>query len=232
MTTAGDGNPIGTLNEGPLHEDLKAWYAEPGDELEAPVDGFYIDIRRDDLLVEVQTGSLNPIRDKLRRLAEEHRVRLVYPMARDKWLVKLPEGGEGEPERRRSPKHCDVLNVFDELVSMPVLPADPNFSLEVLLIEEEEVRRREPGRAWRRNGWVVCERRLVEVVERRLFRSPEEVAGLLPADLPQRFTTADIAEACGIRRRLAQRMAYCLRKMEAIERIGNKGRAYLYERGV
>jgi hypothetical protein len=37
---------IGTLNEKPLHEALKKWYARPGDKFEVPVDGSIADIVR------------------------------------------------------------------------------------------------------------------------------------------------------------------------------------------
>jgi hypothetical protein len=46
-------NTIGTLNEKPLHAALKQWYAEPEDRIEAPVDGFTVDIVRGDLLIEI-----------------------------------------------------------------------------------------------------------------------------------------------------------------------------------
>ena len=56
---------IGTLNENPLHAALKAWYARPGDRIEVPVDGFIVDIVRDDLLVEIQTGNFSAVKEKL-----------------------------------------------------------------------------------------------------------------------------------------------------------------------
>jgi hypothetical protein len=56
---------IGLLNEKPLHASLKEWYAQPGDRFEVPVDGFVIDIVRDDLLLEIQTGSFGSIKSKI-----------------------------------------------------------------------------------------------------------------------------------------------------------------------
>jgi hypothetical protein len=49
---------IGLLNEKPLHASLKAWYAQPEDRFEVPVEEFVIDIVRDDLLLEIQTSNL------------------------------------------------------------------------------------------------------------------------------------------------------------------------------
>ncbi|HDQ73250.1 MAG TPA: hypothetical protein ENN19_14330 [Chloroflexi bacterium] len=195
-----------------------------------PVDGFVVDIVRGDLLIEIQTGNFSSIKHKLRTLTEEHPVRLVYPVARNKWLVKLPRDGEGDPRRRKSPKHGTCAHLFDELVSLPRLLNRANFTVEVLLIHEEEVRRYVGNRAWRRRGWATEERRLLEVVDRRLFASPADLACLIPADLAEPFTTADLADAIGEQRRLAQKMAYCLRKMHVLTPVDKRGNAILYVR--
>ena len=84
---------IGTLNEKPLHAALKQWYAQPEDLIEVPVDGFTVDIVRGDLLIEIQTRNLSTIRHKLTTLAAQHRLRLVYPIAREKWIVRLLPSG-------------------------------------------------------------------------------------------------------------------------------------------
>ena len=232
MTTESDNasHAISTLNEKPLHAALKQWYARPGDRLEVPVDGFLVDIVRGDLLVEIQTQSFSALKRKLTKLVEEHRVRLVYPMARDKWIVKLRKRGKRPLGRRKSPKHAAVEHLFEELVSLPTLLANPNFSIEVLLIQEEEVRRHEAGRVWRRKGWVTHERRLLEVLEHRVFETPADLAGLLPSTLDEPFTTADLASAISQPRGLAQKMAYCLREIGTLDVVGKQGNALLYVR--
>ena len=221
---------ISTVNEKPLHAALKKWYAEAGDRFEVLVDGFLVDIVRGDLLVEIQTRGFASIRRKLTQLATEHRVRLVYPIAHEKWIVRLNPSGKGQLSRRKSPKRGAVEDVFDELVSFPRLLANANLSLEVLLIQEDEVRRHDPKRVWRRKGWVTHERRLLEVMDRRLFKTVADVGRLIPPDLAEPFSTADLAEAIGKPRRLAQRMAYCLRKMGVIKAVGKERNAILYSR--
>jgi hypothetical protein len=219
---------IGLLNEKPLHASLKEWYAQPGDRLEVTVDGFVIDMVRDDLLLEIQTSNVASIKSKLINLVRAHRVRLIYPIAQEKWIVKLAKDNGGRETRRKSPKRGRVEDLFWEMVSLPQLLAHPHFSLEVLLIQEEEVRRYEGKRKWRRRGWVIEERRLLGVVNQRLFEEPADWRGLLPESLGESFTTRDLAEAMGISRQLAQKMAYCLRKVRVIELIGKRGRANSY----
>ena len=232
MADSEGGSVIGLLNEKPLHAALKRWYAQPNDRFEVSVDGFVIDIVRGDLLIEIQTGSFSAIKKKLSKLVSHHRVRLVYPVAREKWLVKLPPRRGGRTERLKSPKRGAFEDVFSELVSFPRLLKKRNFSLEVLMIQEEEVRRFDGKRAWRRRGWVTEERRLLDVLESRLFEGPKDVGRLIPDKLPVRFTTSDLAEAMGRPRRLGQKMAYCLRKMGVITEVGKRGRSILYMRKV
>jgi hypothetical protein len=107
-----------------------------------------------------------------------------------------------------------------------LLPS-PNFSLEVLLIKEEETRRFESRRQWRRREWAIEARRLLEVVDHRVFEVSEDWRACLPASL-ESFTASDLATVMATRKDLAQKMAYCLNKGRVIELIGRRGRAKLY----
>jgi hypothetical protein len=218
---------IGLLNEKPLHASLKQWYARPGDRFEVPVDGFVIDIVRDDLLIEIQTRNFSSLKSKLTRLARSHPVRLVYPIVQEKWIVRLATDNGRGTIRRKSPKRGRFEDLFWELVSIPQLLSNPNFSLEVLMIRGEEVRRFAGKRAWRRRGWVTEGQRLLEVMDQRLFGQPADWLRFLPDGL-ESFTTRDLATGMNTRTELAQKMAYCLREGRMIELIGRRGRANLY----
>ena len=211
---------IGLLNEKPLHASLKQWYARPGDRFEVAVGGFVIDIVRDDLLIEIQTRNFSAIKWKLNKLARSHRVRLIYPIVQEKLIVR-------GAVRRKSPKRGRLEDLFWELVSIPQLLSNPNFSLEVLMIREEEVRRYEGKRRWRTRGWAIEGRRLLDVVDQRLFGASSDWLRFLPDGLGS-FTTMDLATQIETRRELAQKMAYCLRESRMIELIGRRGRANLY----
>ena len=77
---------------------------------------------------------------------------------------------------------------------------------------------------------MIQERRLLEVVDRRTLVSPADAGSFLPSGLAEPFSTADLAQAIRRPRRLAQRMAYCLRKMRVIDLAGKQGNAMLYVR--
>lgn len=219
---------IGTLREGPLHASLKRWYAEPGDRIEVPMDGFVIDLVRGDLLIEVQTRGFSSMKRKVTTLLDSgHRVRIVHPIPVTKRIVKVNDDGE-ILSRRLSPKHGDPTDVFAELVSIPDLLTNPHLEIEVVTTDEEELRRHIPNRAWRRKGWVVEERRLNEVVDTLLLATSDDLAGLLPAGLSDPFTTSSLATELGRPRRTAQQMAYCLRIAEVIDVVGKNGNAVEY----
>ena len=221
---------IGTLNEGPLHAQIKEWYARPGDLIEQPVAGYVIDLVRGETLVEIQTGALTPLRRKLDVLLRLHPVRLVIPIALTRRIIRLSSTGE-LLSARRSPRHGRPQDVFARLVSLPTLLARPGFEVELLLTHEDERRKHEPGRAFHRAGWVVAGRSLRAIETSLLLATPDDAASLLP-DLPEPFDTADLAAAGGWDRRLAQQMTYCLRSMGVLETVGRRGRAVLYRRVV
>lgn len=230
-------NGIGTLNEGPLHQALKSLYLTDNAEQEVPVGSFVADVRaEDDVLYEIQTGSFAPLKRKLATLVEQHRVVLVHPIAAVRYIVKMPAEGSAEGDvplkRRRSPKRGSVANVVEALVSIPHLLEHPNFEVEVVLIEEEEVRAYDPARVRRRGGWRVVSRRLTDVLEQRRIGSGADLFSLVPGPLPEEFTTADLALAMDKPRWLAQKLAYCLREAGAVSLTGKTGNALRYRRVV
>lgn len=219
---------IATYREGPLHAALKRWCAKPGDRFEVPVDGRQIDIVRGDLLIEIQTKSVGSLRRKIASLLDRHRVHLVLPVAEEKWIVKLPAHGELPIERRRSPKKGSALDAFAELVGIAKLLLHENLSIEVLLIGEEQLRVHEPGKAWRRRGWVIVERRLLDVRSSRTLASEADLRSVLPSELAEEFTTSDLASVLPATPALARKIAYCLREAGIIELRGKRGNSLVY----
>jgi hypothetical protein len=220
---------IGVLREGPLHAALKTMLARPGDRMEVPVGRFVIDlVRADGELVEVQTGGFAPLGLKLDALLDEHRIRIVYPVAAERRIVRVDEEGE-VTSVRRSPRRGGVVDVFDRLVALPSLLTHPNLTIEVLLLREDHVRGMRTARTgrWKRDPG---ERRLVEVLDRVELRGPEDVLGALPPLPSDPFSTRELAAALGCNVRLAQRMVYCLRAMGVVEVAGKRGPTPLHRR--
>ncbi len=216
------------MTEYSLHSEIKDWYMVSGDELEVKVDGFIVDILRDKLLIEIQTRNFSAIKKKLIKLLYNNQVRLVYPIAKLKWIVHVSRSGEFV-RRRKSPKKGKLIDLFYELVHTPNLIRDKNFSLEVLLIEEEELRCNDGRGSWRRRGVSVKDRKLLKVFNRIVFENSRDFLGFLPKDVGGPFTNKLLALKLGVSIRLAQKISYCLRKMGAISIAGKKGKELLFQ---
>ena len=218
----------GTNNESSLHSLLKKWYALPGDRLEARMDGYIIDILRDDLLIEIQTRNFGAINTKLQKLLEKNKVKVVYPIAEQKWIIKMSEGNK-LISRRRSPKKGQLIDMFDELIRIPHLICNDNFSFEVVLVSLEEIRCDDGKGSWRRNGTSIVDRRLIDVSKRYIFSGAKDFLCFLPEDMPA-FTNKDIAAENGVSVKKAQKITYCLKKSEIIEVCGKNRNELVYQK--
>ncbi len=211
-----DASPhIGTLNEGSLHAALKERYSEDGDLFEVALDGFVIDIRRQDLLIEIQTVSFASMGNKFDHLLEGHNMLLVHPVAVHTYLDRPGK------RPRRSPKRGSIYSIFDELVSIPTLLDHPNLTLDVVLaavtkrqVEDAKLRRG-------RGGFRTVDRSLREVFEVQRFTSSLDLLRLVPSDLPTPFTTAHLAAGANVGRDVAQKMAYCFRSIGLFEQVAH-----------
>ncbi len=220
---------IGVMREGPLHAAVKELLSAPGDRFEVPVGRYVIDlVRADGELVEVQTGGFGALGKKLDALLDAHRVRVVHPVAAERRIVRVDAEGE-VLSARRSPKRATAVAVFDELVAFPSLLTHPHLTLEVLLLREDHIRGPEPVKRRRRTR-DPGERRLVELLDRVVLRTPADVLAALPPLPPEPFSTREFAALLGCPTMLAQRTLYCLRAIGVVEPAGKRGRAPLHAR--
>jgi hypothetical protein len=213
-----------------LHRQLKARYADSPEDQEVVLDDYRIDAISDGELIEIQHGSLAAIRDKIAKLLKKHRVTVVKPIIARKQLVKLKRRGGKVIGSRLSPKRGQVLDLFDELIYFTRVFPHKRLTLEVLLVEVEELRYPGHGRRRRRGkrDFQIEDQRLLGVVEAHRFRTLTDLRKVLPQQLPATFHTGDLAECLEINRWVAQRIAYCLRETGAIKSVGKQGNALLY----
>ncbi|MFC2055896.1 hypothetical protein ACFLV7_16615 [Chloroflexota bacterium] len=216
------------MKESSLHASIKTYFTQDVNQQEVFVDGFLIDVVCKDLLVEIQTRSFYQLKAKLFTLLKNYKVRIVHPIAAEKWIIYLPADRDEPIRRRKSPKRGRYEHLFRELVYISRFVFDNNFSIEILLIHEEEIRRDDGLGSWRRKGWSIIDRRLIEVIDQVLLSSVNDYQMFLPENLPQPFTTKNLSLSLHIPHSLAQQMAYCLRSMNIITVSDKRGREILY----
>ena len=179
-------------------------------------------------MIEIQTENFSAIKRKLTALLKEHHVRLVYPLPTMKWIV-LTNAAGNRIRRRKSTKKRKLTDIYDELVRIPSLINEEKFTLEVLLVEEEEIRCDDGKGSWRRKGISIRDRKLLNVLGSMLFENSKDFLDLLPPNLLQPFSSRSLAKQARVSIRQARRMAYCFKKMGMIEEVEKRGRQPLYQ---
>lgn len=217
------------MNEYSLHSEIRRIYSLPGDNFEAKVDNYIVDILRGQLVVEVQTKNFSALKEKLQTLTEKHQVRLVYPLPEEKWITYITKDNT-VVNKRKSPKKGRLTDLFRELVMIPQMIGDENFSLEVLFIDEEEVRCDDGKGSWRRRGASIKDRRLLQVKGRILFQNKTDYLKMLPDSLNQVFTNRELAKLAKIPVGTARQMTYCLRKSNIIRIAEKNGRELVFQK--
>ena len=217
------------MNEYSLHLEIKKVYALPGDQFEVKLDNYIVDILRGNLVIEVQTKNFSALKEKIRVLTEKHRVRLVYPLPEKKWITYVTKD-HVVLHTRKSPKKGRLTDLFRELVMIPHMIGEENFSLEVLLIDEEEVRCDDGKGSWRRKGASIKERNLLKVNNRILFQTKADYLKILPESLNVVFTNRELAKLAKISVRTASQITYCLRKSDVVRVAGKKRRELTFQK--
>ena len=216
------------MNERALHSEIRKVYSLPGDQFEVKLGNYIVDILRGQLVIEVQTKNFSALKEKLQTLTEKHEVRLVYPLSEKKWITYLTKENV-VTNRRRSPKKGKLTDLFRELVMISNIVGDENFSLEVLLIDEEEVRCNDGKGSWRRRGVSIKERKLLKINSRILFQNKTDYLNILPDSLNQVFTNKELSKSAKIPIRTARQITYCLRKIDAILLAPKQGRELVFQ---
>ncbi|MCK4643307.1 hypothetical protein KAU32_06695 [bacterium] len=212
-------NDFGTYMEGDLHRQLKAWISMPGDRMEASYTPYIIDIVRDDLFIEVQTGSFHTCRKKFETLCQKAKLTVVYPLVL-KTYIKY-----SDKKARLSPRRRSIFHIFNELSSIGNLLSTPGFSFEVLECSVTEHRDRNRSR----KGYRITGRTLLEVLGKRRFVCPGDYFKLFSPSLPKQFTNGDLVKIYGIRRHLVSALTLTFRRAGMIRLAGKRGRFHLYE---
>ena len=162
---------IGSLNESKLHYQIKELYKKRNDKLESKVDGYFIDINRDELLIEIQTKNFGSIKKKISKLLNNHKLLIIYPIPYIKWISKIDKNTNEIITKRKSPKKGNFLDVFDEMIRFPSFINHKNFSLEIILTEINEIRCDDGKGSWRRKGVSIIDRELIKIHDKMLLKN-------------------------------------------------------------
>lgn len=220
---------IGTLSEKTLHAVLKN-YMEPDPAFhEIPTAGYVADIRRGSEIIEIQTGNFNVIRKKLACFLPLYQVTIVYPIPATKWLSWIDEKTGEVTSRRKSPKKGTPYMAFRELYKIKQFLTNDNLRIHLILLDVEEYRLLNGWSKDRKKGSVRHDRIPVDIVEELTIECREDYRMLLPPELTEEFLAKDYAVATKLPLGQAQTALNILNFLGVVQRVGKKGKAYLYQ---
>lgn len=220
---------IGMQKEKTLHAVLK-YTEEPDPDFQEILVGSYIaDIfTADRRIIEIQTANMNAMRDKLSCFLPLYPVKIVYPIPYQKWVTWIdPDTGE-LTVRNKSTRKGSFYQAFRELYKIRPFLSDPNLSIDLVLLDMEEYRVQDGWSRDRKRGSHRYDRIPVAIVSEILLERPEDYMIFLPPDLPEPFDSRTFASCAGIKGDMSSTILLMLTELGVAERIGRKGRSYLY----
>ena len=220
---------IGTKNETSLHRELKFLYSGYEGLMEVEIGGYVADgINTQGEVIEIQTGSLGPIKNKVKKIAANNKIRIIHPVIITKYIEVYNCDGKRQ-YRRKSPCHGFPHDIFNALVYAPDLPLVSNLIIELVLIDAVEKRVNDGKGSWRRKGISIKDRNLLELHEKISLKKPKDYMRFLPFKKKESFTSSLLAERAGISKTLAQKTLYVLLKIGLVERTGKQKNTWIYK---
>ena len=220
---------IGTEGEKTLHAVFKRYYEPDPAFHEVKTGGFIADIRRDGRIVEIQTHGLYRMKKKLTVFLSDYDVTVVHPIPHTRTVRWIENDGTFSP-KRKSPKTGKYSDAVSELLGVRDLLLHPRLSVVLSLVDCNDYKVRS-GKVGRKRGAMRYERIPTALVSELRLSSPRDYLAFLPADLPETFTSADVARAGKLRRDDASSLLLLLYTVGVVERLDrNEQRYYLYRR--
>lgn len=219
-----DNHLIGTLSEKTLHKIVKNLYEENILYQEVKIDKYYVDVCKDNNIVEVQTKQFNKLRDKINYLLslDQYNINIVYPVFSKKTIFNINNGIIEQP--KLSPKKFRVPEVFHELYMIKNLLDNSKLTITLLVFEIDEYRTLTKNR----KGYVCYDRIPKKLVNEIILKEKKDYLQLLPVELNPIFSSKELSKLTKTNVKYVNKMLNVLKFLDAIEVVGKDGRMLLY----
>ena len=223
-------NGVGTLQEKTIHAVLKNFYEPDSSKQEQKIAGFVADIFTGQEIIEIQTRGFYKLRRKLEAFLPLYPVTIVYPVNHHKCLrwVNQTTGEVSKP--RKSPKTGSALSIFPELYRIKMFLPHNNLKFHIVLLDVEEYRlldgwSKDHKKGSSRNDGIPTD--LYDIVT---LETQSDFARLLPEELPEEFTSADLRQQLHCNKALAGVMLNILSHIGIVHKTGKIGNNIVYHR--
>lgn len=195
------GTSIGTYKEKRMHVTLKRFIEEDTDKHEVKVGPFVADILHGNEIVEVQTGSFYPIKEKISYFLEktDYNITIVKPLSYIKWCVWIdPSSGEMS-KRKKSPIKTEPKHIMRDWLFLGDFIGNERLTIRFLMLEAEEFRFLDGWSRDKKRGSSRYELMPISLVYDETFSSCCDYGKLLPSSLGDSFTAAEYGKEMKLR---------------------------------
>lgn len=219
-----ENNVIGVLSEKTLHKTIKNLYEPNHTYQEIKIDNYFVDICKDNNIIEVQTKQFNKLRDKITYLLSlnKYKINIVYPVFTSKMIYNISNGEISDP--KKSPKKFRIPEVFHELYMIKQLLGHKDLMITLLLFEINEYREI----ANNRRGYVCYDRIPTKLIDEIVLKDNKDYINLLPPDLSETFTSKEICLKTKTNVKYVNKMLNVMKYLNVVEVVGKDGRKLLY----
>ena len=133
---------IGIYNEKSLHRILKRFFCDDESCFEQRVGKYIADIFDGEKIIEIQSGSFYPLKEKLKYYLEEtaYSVTIVHPIIADKTIIKADKESGEIMSIRRSPKRESEWDVLPEMFWLKDFIVSERLKLRLVFVCAKEYR--------------------------------------------------------------------------------------------
>jgi len=214
---------IGTLGEKAVHLALKYYFSPDAQYHEVPVGRFIADIRSPEGIFEIQTRALHRLRQKLPEFLREAPVTVVHPVIENKQLIRIASDGTFLSQRK-SPKHETVYSAMKNIYTLREYIENDQFTIALCMLDICEYSVEMPnGKRCRQDKIPVSLNRIL------CLNTPADYLNLLPENLPEQFTAAQLAEHLQNDIVSTRYFLTILSKIDVIKETGKCGRMKLWQ---
>ena len=222
------GGGIGMLGEKTLHSALKYYYEPNMLSHEQEAGGYLADIKNEEGIIEIQTGSLGALRQKLTEYLKTTEVTVVHPVIRRKTILWIDEK-TFETRRSRSSKAQKPVDAFGQIMYLGPLPANSRLKIALPILDIDEQRLVKTTRRGR-TTFKKLDRIPTALIDEIILTCPEDYLYFVPEALlnkPSGFTAAELIKHARYKEASARALLYTLMNMGLVKRE-RSGRSYLY----
>lgn len=221
---------IGTYKEKKLHLILKKYFEPDARFHEVPYGGYICDVKRDDLITEVQTTGLRTMSRKLAAFLPECRVRIVFPIITEKRIFWVDPADGTVSEGKKSPKKENGFKLLSEMLYISDYLSDENLTVTAVYIRADEYRMLNGWSRDRKKGAEKLSTVPTELLEIKDYSPGVDVSLFLDRLPLDRFTRTEFSKTTGLRGRALWSALKILIERGAIIDAGEGKRPVVYTR--